>query len=428
MGIAEDSPRQRPAGVSEVIDASFPDSERQRLLQEVRTHLPAFLHRQTSEHHDPSGDLKELLNLEDDDLEEVKSVHLCLDPVVLAFGAALESGLRHPMTSSIRPPEVAQSVRGPIDWGATVRRRALEAGNSTVFVIRSAQRIFETPENQALAWLLGELAAALARARATSLSDEDAEGEGWFANLRRLAAQLDQSKRSAWLRGVVAVPPTVATLKRLEASRRSFYRSHILPALNAVLAMRNPTEEHLVDALCRRHFRPERNWLLFEVAVALRLARAFAEVSPKPRKTRLLVGAGRATFARYGMPDGSEVSLIYQAWPNDPAPSVRRQTARRHGFDSKSSRPDLFIVRTGPEPDCAILELKATDSPGYLGSGLTQLLGYLGERPGVFKGRPAGWLVAPASTTFSDRTPEADEDLWVIGAESVAEQAVARFA
>jgi len=413
--------------VSEVIDVTFPDSERQRLLKEVRAHLPAFLHRQTSEHHDPFGDLKELLNLEADDLEEVKAVHLCLEPPVLEFGSALRAGLRHPMTSSVRPPETSQSVRGPIDWGATVRRRGLEAGNPAVFVVRSAQRIFDTVENQALVWLLGELSTALQRARATASKVEGKE-TGWFPSLRQLATQLELANRVAWLRGVKAVPPSAAILKRLEASRRSFYRHHLLRALKAAMAMHSPDEELVAEALCRRHFRPERNWLLFEVAVALRLARSFAEVSPRPRKTRLLVGAGRATFARYEMPDGSEVSLIYQAWPKDPAPSARRETAKRHDFDGQSSRPDLFIVRTGPEPDCAVLELKATYSPGYLGSGLTQLLGYLGERPGVFRRQPAGWLVAPTSPTFSDKDPDPERQLWVIGAESVAEQAVARFA
>jgi hypothetical protein len=38
-----------------------------------------------------------------------------------------------------------------------------------------------------------------------------------------------------------------------------------------------PSEADLTDLLCQRYFEPERNWQLYELVVALRIARAFAE-------------------------------------------------------------------------------------------------------------------------------------------------------
>ncbi len=90
-------------------------------------------------------------------------------------------------------------------------------------------------------------------------------------------------------------------------------------------------------------------------------------------------------------------------------------------------RPDLYISRCGAAPDAAVLELKATTSASYLGAGLSQLLGYLAERPGAWTTPPSGWLVAPTSPAFIAADPNGAE-LWVVSADEVAAAAVARFA
>lgn len=417
--------------MSKVVDTDFPPQVRARLLGEIRSYLPAFLHRSASEQHDPAGDVRELLNLEAGDLQRVVAVHQSLDETVLAFGEALQQGLRQPIASSIRPPEVSQGVRGPVDWSATVSRRALEAGNPSLFVVRSAQRIFDTPENRALVWLLDRLQAST-RVALREVSAEPSEppesgnGSGWAAQIQRLSNQVYAARRVKWLQGIGPEMPTPATIKRLRASRSSFYARRVAPAVQAVVRLGNPSSDVLAEVLSRRYFEPAYTWLIFEVHVALSLARAFAKASGRPRKTRLLVGS-REAYARYAYDDGSEVVLIYQEWPPGSGLSLRGETSKRHDLKLTKSRPDLFIVRSGPDPDAAILELKATYSPGYLGSGLSQLLGYLAERPGIWRRQPSGWLVAPASDAFADRLAGKGEPLWIVSAERVAEAAIERF-
>lgn len=192
--------------------------------------------------------------------------------------------------------------------------------------------------------------------------------------------------------------------------------------------MDSPSEDDLVEMLSERYFEPAATWTIFEVCVALRLVREFAKASDKPRRSRLLVGSpGRTAFARYLLRDGSEVSLIYQAWPRDAGPSLLGETGKRQKMTMGSSKPDLFIVRDGAAPDVLLLELKASVSASYLKGGLEKLLGYLADRPGLWKRKPAGWLVAPASDAFSVSAEEG-QDLWVVDAETVAAAAVARFA
>jgi hypothetical protein len=419
--------------VSEVADVDFPPGEREMLLREVRDHLPAFLHRGATEQHDPAGDVRELLNLQPGDLERVIAVHECLHPDVLAFGEALREGLRHPIAASIRPPQLSQGVRGSVDWSATIARRALEAGNPSLFVVRPAQRQLDTPENRALAWLLQRLSAAVSTAAiegaagAADEGGEENEARGWADRIGLLRSQLQATRRVQWLRDVAAEAPSAHTLKRLRAARSNFYARTVAAALDAVLRFTRADEEALAEALAERYFRPRETWRLFEVAVALRLARAFAAQSPRRRVARLLVGGGRTAFARYWFADGAEVALLYQAWPRQAGRSLLREVGDRHRLRGGGSRPDIFIVCSGPRPDAIVLELKATYSPSYLGSGLSQLLGYIGEHPELWVKRPAGWLVAPRSDAFEDCPPDEGAPLWMVSAERVGEAAVERL-
>jgi hypothetical protein len=75
--------------------------------------------------------------------------------------------------------------------------------------------------------------------------------------------------------------------------------------------------------------------------VALRLSRAFAEVSVGQRRARLLVGAGRAPFATYKLTNGDEVRLWYQAWRQV---SVRLSIARHErGIGSRAGELDQTL-------------------------------------------------------------------------------------
>lgn len=400
------------------------------MLGEVRHHLPLFLAPAASERHDPLGDVEGLTGLHPEDMRRVIATHVCLSEAVSDLVGVLPSGLRRPVTSSVRPREVTQAVRGPVDWAATVRARAGAGSDPTLFVVRPGRRVFDTPENRALAWVLRELEVAALRALrlVAGAAPSGTEAE-WQARLAHVLLAIRRAWRVEWLREVTPERPDARTLQRLAATRLAFYRVHVGRVARTLLAAQRPGEKALVQILCERYFVPDKAWRLFEVMVALRLARAFAQASGGPRLARLLMGAdGNDPYARYRLPDGDQVQLIYQGWPASPGPSRRWTTAKRHGFYPGSTQPDLMIRRTGAQADCVVLELKATRSPGYLGAGLSQLLGYLSERPDLFQVSPAGWLVAPDSDAFHSAAPVQGEPLWVVGADGVAAAAVARLA
>ncbi len=411
------------------VDTRFSVSERASLLGEVQTHLPAFLSALTVERPDPVGDVTDLLGLHKSHLDRVVAVHLALSQEVRAFVASLRDGLRNPLTSSIRPRLVSQAVRGGIDWGATIRHRSGAGAASTEFVIRPARRVFDTPENRALAFALEQLDLYFRRVLPAALDERNGvHDKGWYGEIVGNVARLREARRYHWLRDVPAERPDSPTLKRLSAARASFYQERI-PAVLELLTRytQDPSPEDITALLTQRYFEPQRDWLLFELVIALRIARTFAARSVTKR-SRLLVGTGRRPYGRYVMPDGAEVCLWYQAWPTNAGASVHSDARDRYAIAAGSSRPDFVIqlLRHGASADAVLLEVKASRNASYLSAGLLQMLGYLKDRPALFSAEPAGWLVAPPSTAFKTADAGATP-LWAIDSTRVAEEVAKRF-
>ena len=399
------------------------------MIAEIRDYLPAFLGSQSTERADPVGDIQNLLNLQASDLDRITAAHVTLSDDVRLFIQNLKLGLRRPVVSTRREPEVSDVVRGPIDWGATVRARAGKGGVGTLFVVRPAQRVFDTPENRALAYVVDRLTAETAKVVGTSPDEISGTSSGWLAEIAGMHSELRGARRHYWLRDIRAEKPNGQANKQLAANRSRFFSENI-PRVLAVLRdySDDPTPEALTDLLSRRYFEPERDWQLFEVLISLRVARALTKVLGPSKKDRLLLGVGRQPFARFQLDADAEILLWYQTWPPTASSVILRQTQEKYGIASGGTRPDLVIElrRSGKEPDGVLLELKATRNASYLASGLGQLLAYLTDRPAVFESWPSGWLVAPRSPAFKSVSPDGLQ-LWAVAAEDVGEAVVQRF-
>jgi len=415
--------------LSEVIDTDFPEAEREGYLDEVREHLPAFLSEVAYGRAQPLQDVSALLNLRAQDLRRVIDTHLAFCEPIIRFVEALPDGLRHPVSSSTRPPVTAQSVRGPVDWAATFQARYQEGGNPALFVVRPPQRVFNTPENQALAWFLGALHARIESITPVEGDREQIVGEAsWYQHIRDLNHGLTEAARHVWLRGVEPKRPTAQVIHRLEATRKHFYAIDLVEAIEVFTRYtERPSSEDITELLCQRYFEPRLNWQLFELTIALRLARAFEnKLGQKRAPSRLLVGRAQIPFARYELDGGDTVQLWYQSWPDIETRSLLREARKRHNLKAGSTRPDFVVERRGETLDVVLLEVKASRNPRTLGAGLVQLLGYLKERPELWPRTTPGWLVAPASPAFVARSAE-EEPLWMVDADSVAEASVERL-
>jgi hypothetical protein len=418
--------------LSEVIDVSLSDDERLGYLTEVREHLPAFLSELAYGRADPLADVSSLLNLRPEDKRRVINTHLAFSEPIMHFVQSLPEAMRRPLTASLRPPVTAQAVRGPVDWGATYRARFQQGGNPAVFVVRSAERVFDIPENQALLWFLRALADLIEAIRPveTDTSGVMRQGESWWPHVVQLSRELTEALRPRWLSGVKPIRPSPLVFSRLRSSRRAFYSDALPDAIATMLRYtERPSPEDITDLLCRRYFEPRLNWQLFELVIALRLTRTFEErLEAKRSPTRLLVGRTQRPFALYELEEGDEIRFWYQAWPDIGARSLLREARARHKLAAGSSRPDFVLERRsgGHLVDAILVEVKASRNSRTLGAGLLQMLGYIKERPDAWPKDTPGWLVAPRSSAFQPGSAES-EPLWMVSADDVAAAAADRL-
>lgn len=389
------------------------------MLSEVRSLLPAFLSAAAAERGGALVAAVDLLNLPKSALQRVLAVHTMLSSPVRELVADLPTGVRRPLTASVRPRVAGRTVTSGIDWAATARHRATASPLGDIWVTRPANRIFDIPENRALAWVLrtleerGSLAVPPAR---------DAPG-AWGEEIRSMTGIVHRARRTAWLEGVPSTWPGDDAYTRLRADRMGFYQMRVTKAaryLRKILLA--PSPEDIVKALSERYFEPNQDWKLFEIAVLMRITRTLSEIGKRVGQTRQFNDSGRTPFAGFRVNPGREVRLWYQAWPLSSAPSELADAVKHYKMSNGGNRPDIVIelVEAGVSVRVIILELKASDSGSYLSSGFSQLLGYLRDRPGLTTEPASGWLVAPAGEGYNSKDPDC-RALWVISSDDVAD-------
>jgi hypothetical protein len=408
------------------VDATLELDEPNALLDEVRLQLPLWLQRAAQPQPEATDQLVDLLGFTKASLNRVRAVHALLSPAVSQLVDALPAAMRSPRPATERPLELSGVVRGPVDWAATARLHA--TGQSATFVVSPRRRVFDTPEHRALAWTLARLED-LSRIALAADDDDDDDDEAsdpasWVAVAERVRRIVRWARRVEWLSGLRPDRPDRRTRARLARSRSRFTAGPLSGALTVLLAYDTQDETQLAAILAQIYFTPERDWRLFEVVVLIRLDKALADAADGVRR-KLMSDSGQV--GTYTLSDGDEIRLRYQGW--SPGGLSRRQaTAKRHGITVSASRPDIIVQRVGNAADSVVLELKASRRPDTLGDGLSQLLGYLYERPTLFAAQPSGWLVPLDEAVAGPTKPDPTEPLWIVPADAIAAAVIDRFA
>lgn len=400
------------------IDSSLEPGLRTVLLSEVRSLLPAFLSAASAERGGPIAAAVELLGLPEADLRRALAVHAMLSDPVRALVEALPAGVRRPVTSSVRPRVVGRTVTSGIDWAATARHRATSSPLGDVWVTRPANRVFDIPENQALAWVLRVLEERALIAVPAALQAP----AQWGTEVRAMAATLRESRRTAWLEGIDPSWPGDAVYTRLRADRTDFYSGRVADAARYLRRyLLAPSSEDVVEALSDRFFEPTQDWKLFEIAILMRLCRAMSGVGSQVSSAHVFHDGRPGPFARFDMGEEREVRIWYQRWPPATVPSELDDAIRHYELPSGANRPDIVVemLAVGKSKRAVVLELKASASATYLSSGLSQLLAYLRDRPGLTSLPASGWLVAPPASSYVSK-PSGGRALWFTSSDDVA--------
>ncbi|MDX1885365.1 hypothetical protein [Mycolicibacterium sp. 120270] len=400
------------------IDTSMSPALRGVMLSEIKSLLPAFLSAASVEREGAVNAAVELLGLPEFELRRILAVHIMLSTPIRELVCELPTAVRRPLTSSVRPRIAGRTVTSGIDWAATARHRATSSPLGDIWVTRPANRIFDIPENRALAWVLRVL-----EERGIMAVPPTGEAPGaWGDEIRHMTGVVRRTRRTAWLEGVPDTWPGDDAYLRLKADRMGFYRIRVANAaryLRHILIAPSPVD--IVQALSERYFEPRQDWKLFEIAVLMRISRDLAEVGKRLSPTRLFQEGRGRPFARFSTGPSREIRLWYQMWPFSTRPSELDDAVRYYGLPSGGNRPDIVIelVEDGKSVRAIVLELKASTSGSYLSSGFSQLLGYLRDRRRLLTKPASGWLVAPPGTGYTSKVPDG-RALWVTSSDEVS--------
>lgn len=400
------------------IDESLPAEQRVQMLSEIREYLPAFLSSASIERDDPVKAAVALLNLPESDLRRVLAIHIMLAHPIRELVAALPRGIRRPLTASARPRVAGRTVTSGIDWAATARQRATSSPTGDVWVTRPAARIFDTPENRVLAWVLQRLEE---RAAIAAPVPHEASG-AWWNEIQMMMTAVHRARQTAWLNHIPTSWPGDEAYFSLEADRTGFYRIRVAEAARYLRPLlTQPSADDIVEALSQRYFEPRQDWKLFEVAVLLRIAKELNAVGRKTNSTSLFHATKGRPFAVYNIGSARQVRVWYQTWPPASAPSELIDAINHYELPPSITRPDIVVevVSEGRSERALLLELKASSSRSYLASGFSQLLGYLRDRPKLLKLPASAWLVAPPSTSYAIKPP-GGRSLWITSSDAVA--------
>ncbi|WFG42337.1 hypothetical protein [Pseudonocardia alni] len=324
------------------------------MIEELRDQL--WLHvSPTATRHDTALHAAALLQLPYNDIERLGALHFVLDPAVSAL---LDDGpaLLRRLASDTRPViEIGvDRVRGPVDWPATARRRALD--RTPVLVTHPQHRDSDVQPNRTLALVLQAV-----RDVGTGLtaSAERQHAMAWqAADIQRRAAALAAHRA---LIQVTPSPPSARDLVAMRAPRVRRRHATLLDAWQAYDNLVRQADAHAVRAVVeQRGFAVAENGALFELLVLFRMRAALADGGWAVQQGRVFGGHLRFSATRRD----EALDVWYQGVPA----KLRRTSAytaaqRAHALPGAADlRPDLVLAlrKPGQLTEWLIVEAKTT--------------------------------------------------------------------
>jgi hypothetical protein len=317
---------------------SLPWSRGDRIA-EVRDRIWLYLSPSAGLEQDTSLEAAALLQLTEQDVLTLARLHFLLTPEVQALLDGLPRLLRQLATTTAHQEQhSAERVRGAILWGSTIAARAA-SGLPHLYVTAPAHRVFQTPENELLVFVLDAIAQI---GRQTGWHDSQGQGIRKLISERTATAQ--RWRQARMLLEVERRPPTPRTVVRVRTGRHHRRYWHTISTWDryrSLIAQLDQAE--LRDLIESTAIITRDNPTLFELLCTFAVIDALRACGWHTRPLHLFHGRLQAAAQR-----GDErLELWYQTTPPVLAATSRyTQVLREHGFGQPSGlRPDLILRR-----------------------------------------------------------------------------------
>jgi hypothetical protein len=353
--------------------------------------------------------VEDIWRLEPGEIHQLAAVRLAGSPMAASMLDAAQRIL-HELPSSLARStlELSGSVRGPVVWQET-RRRRLRTADSTLFVCQPPERRYDTPLARLVSLALRQLL------RAAEFAPPLSGGGQLAVQIREnseRARDLLRNRKLDEVRRVDVVPQRTLTALR----RRPDAGPLIDFVQDARGALDNADPEALVEVIATQLFAPATDDSLFELLAGFGLIEALETLGFESLRTSAMRGTHR-TFAHLARGDlAVEVWWQRSLWDVSPTADVETSQYRsildKAGMRRSSLRPDFTIVCS--DGRTMVVEVKHTLRGEYTPErqGIVDALAYVQDAATFFAGQsePHALVVAwnatgrpaPAKVIVSD--------------------------
>jgi hypothetical protein len=309
--------------------------DRSTAIEEIRDKIWRYISPAASSH---SQQLQAcaLLQMAEADLAYLRDVHFVASEQVTRLASALPRLIRRLPTTTVSEEEIARErIRGAIRWSRTYAARAVN-GDRTTFVTAPARRAFDTPENQLLAFVLRDLAAAVDRVGWAK------SGTGHVrAVVAANAETVDHSLAVRALRDVEVGRPTPRGVARVRTGRRGTRFQSVVDVFEYRERLYERFDRDELRKLVERHaFVTSSDPTLLELLVTFRVLEALTSQGWALTDPGVFEGGFQVSAIR-----GTEHLVVhYQHTPRElQRVSHYGQVQRFHGLAPGGLIPDLVL-------------------------------------------------------------------------------------
>ncbi len=329
--------------------------------------------------------IKELFDLEEDDIEILKIVHFLLSPQVTKLVEILPSLMRNlAHSTNLEKIESRGVIRGQINWNDTYKRRYIEGyDNKSLFICNSTNKQYDLEENQLLKYMLNEIYEDVKYLANYNILNKDRieqkfdkeKIEDWNDQVLSINFIIRNSMKNVRFKDITKprfVKPKM--LKKALKSRNILYHDVAkCYELYEILFLEN-SREKLIELISKQILEPINNDRLYELYIFFKLLEPLDD-----NKLELgLLRSGNDYTAKYKT-GNKTIKIYYQLSPKIFSKESKYKKLEPYYTKSLvSKRPDIIIeYDINGEKTYRIVEVKRTENSGYITASIYKVFGYL---------------------------------------------------
>ncbi|MBR5504339.1 MAG: hypothetical protein IKV87_07860 [Methanobrevibacter sp.] len=339
---------------------------------------------------DINNQIKNFFDIDEKDLDTLKSAHFILSPQVLSFIKALPLLLRNLSHSTNRKDEEMRGhIRGNINWNKTIKARlSLGYVDKTLFVCSPPNKNYNLEENQLIKFLLNTIINLkehyLPFANPSNYDfdfEKIDEDDDWYTKVRTRYEVCKKTLKKVYFDDIDDINKVSFKHLKKTARHKNFLYSNVVLEVYKLYERLfiNKDINVLHDLMLKRIIRSRDSNKLFELYVLSELVKAI----PGNSKFNLLHDKNK---------NGNEIEVVldnkvwatiyYQRTPDDLENiSMYKKICKGYSIGCNVRSPDI-ILKFEADNKYRIFEVKNTDNENYIRDSIYKVMGYLKDFEG----------------------------------------------